>query len=1392
MKKVNFEPNERVDAPDANAIGDVAAEYIDTLGAMLSNINAAELTDDQRARAIAGYGAPTPEVLGDFTIATFAAETQPYSVQVTSVPACFVPSEYHGKMGRVAGQNVESPLLDLTAFSQLPAGSSFIIYGRIKDVAGQKENRARWRADLNPPREEIYLANTRRLPRFEAVATADELPVADGWFKIAKLTRTSATANNLTRFTFQHLYCAALSGLAGTKFNFTDGVDSLLVTSSVPVFGSGITQVSGATTISIAPAVSTLTMPITIADYAVHALATNKGLSLSSLLQTMHSTSASLSTRQTATKSFQTLELSADLKDQSNAESLNNVKSLPDLLSKLIKLVKSMQLGLPLRDDRTNTATATDGLGFWSLPTFSHATLGNISLRSLHRDIAVGFDKDAPCEELLPESAFKSGMAASMFMSRYAYRARNPLSTALSTARGVTFTGFVRQQARRLDPVYFGGVGQKGLVGSLARHGGLPVVGMSPASIPVVEALAGEPFDSSRNEGLHRHLNGNGVFLRKVDGSGAIFCWASAPIASASDTLAGGRRLSVSQLNMTDLPPSFNLTDGLARETSDTHALTLSQETLSKGVMYVAAGGLSFKDSEFWMFQDSANLGADSDTVTLSFDTGAGAATRQAPYAGNFIEIVLSDDRNADLPIVFDGCSFFRNANTSAPMIRVRRMSGAPVSNARLVFKDCLFVDFDLYNNQADVPSFRRAPADAARSSLVSFDSASVSMKVSFDGCAFSCNMNFIASSQESCSFGDTSTATYRSLYAAPNEDLALADGYNFSAQTRAHLASAELVELIPAGLTSELLDSEAVARLRASGGTWGLDSDNIFTFYEPADNSDYDAHPFDSQEGFLSHVGGDYGSIYTTGSNLLPLQVIKAEQGAANGGEPSAETLGRAAIEARSFVRHTSRDDDRSLLPLVGAGVDLDADDNPVVGGVKLHHGARSESIAKIMFDPSVQQRYAYPLRLPATLHNNRRTGSLSSLHSQLGISEKLAQGDLRAEHGLVVESTLLKGEEYNARGAKGIFKDVLFNGAGAGDNYADNGTKTMTANGILSDTTLGESDERSFVSASVVYMGSPNDSSTLPVGRHYFEAASRRTVTHLRVMNTLIYDPAMSDFGMSYYTQITTGAGHSFAGHAKSNFPTDSEQVRNKHGDMVYDAASTYTSNVLHTDVFGRSGSAPSFGFEGFDIDIKTSLFASLPASGDPSSRGVIALDPFGVLSEVGLGALEVGSKVGEMLRSALGGGLTDRDLAIKSPFMRLTNGNYATAPNLKIESFDTFNITASDVSFKTAFSAATGTMFSTIPKFTLVRLFNLPVWAIHCTHYGASGELVSEGFVKNSFTLQDVYDGNPIIKPAISSSDSLFNGGFYLNVDMSEVAFTRRSIGFEFALSVTLSGV
>ena len=201
MKKVNFEPNERVDAPDANAIGDVASEHVDRLGVSLVEQSNRHLDDEQRiAQPNIGSGANAPLVFGHFTVRTFSAETQPFSLLITEVPRLFFESEATGDLGALGGVNVESPLLDLSDFSNLNAGMSFFIYGRIKEVAGVKENRARWRADLNPPREEVYLANTRRLPYFDARASSSLLPSSEGWFKIAKVTRTDFTGSSLRCF----------------------------------------------------------------------------------------------------------------------------------------------------------------------------------------------------------------------------------------------------------------------------------------------------------------------------------------------------------------------------------------------------------------------------------------------------------------------------------------------------------------------------------------------------------------------------------------------------------------------------------------------------------------------------------------------------------------------------------------------------------------------------------------------------------------------------------------------------------------------------------------------------------------------------------------------------------------------------------------------------------------------------------------------------------------------------------------------------------------------------------------------------------------------------------------------------------------------------------------
>jgi hypothetical protein len=1449
MKKVNFEPNERVDAPDANAIGDVASEHVDRLGHVLINQVSRQLDDDQRtALPVAGTSTAPPLVFGHFTVRTYPAESQPYAILITEVPRLFFVSEATGELGALGGLNVEAPVIDLNDFSSLAAGEVFFIYGRIRQIAGVKENRARWRADLNPPREEVYLANTRRLPYFDARASSSALPVAEGWFKIARVTRTASSAQNLLAFSFAHIYTGAFSGAAGIRTDFSEALGgSLIEHSSVPVFGKGITQTISGNETLIAPSVTSLALPITALDLIAHsysrALATAQGAHSTAYLNALaQGTDESLALAAKEIKDLATKSLSDYLLINGGIDSDfdSSHSSLGAYINRLTALVKSMQLGVPLSPSATDDVEDV-AISAWNTPLFAHAELGNISLRSLHSAVSVGLHRDAPAEEYLYSAAAANGLDAHTFMARLVFRLKTDFQAALSAARTIRLTGFIRQPTRQLDQRYFGGaVGGKSST-TLPRFGGIAVRGKTPDQIPNIQMLASrlsaDESLNARDDAHHRNLLGEGAFIRKSSGTGACFAWTSSGYGSS---LAGrddnAYSLTVDSLNATD----FNLAyeRGFIDAVSDNTKIAFDplrhaacrQYAGEHGVLYIAAGGLTWSNSEFWMFRNPTARETDENTIVLETADDDGTSSFKVPYAGEFIEIVLPPGHAATKPVIFKDCSFFRNGSADyndalalAAMIRIRSADDEPVNQARVIFESCSFIDFEAINTQVAADKsigFQRSQAQASRPSFFRFDQAAEA-HVEFRSCLFAANVNLSKAQYSDCSFSENATVRYT----AHGQSIVMGLPEPLTIESR-HLGESiesENLKLIPTGAGLAQAGSPSadgtehlLTHIGSHAANHSSNSNN--TYYNELGRAEaFTAHPLGAPEAFYKATtivtGGYTRHAYTADQDSL--HVVKVEQ---QNTDTDLQTK-RAALQASGFVR-VSKDEDRSLIPLLGSSVEQDVSSvwDGVAGGVKqvgsvnLHHGIKSRSTSEMLRDPSGTYNYAAPYRLPATnVQNKRPNDNRVKARSQFYVR---TSHDLRDENGLVVENSLGIDDSMNRSGSRGVLRDPLFNGPMSGANYASNGD-LVTINNVQVPTFMHEADERSYVQASTVYLGTPSDESSLPSGRSYFDALSRRTATHMRLTHAIVYDPGMSKnsqsgdletTNFSYYVQAATGSGHTYAGNVQSHVNSDDDMRDEYHTHAIntFDPASTYTNHALHLDMYNNRDSATNanLSLHGESLDNQSSVIRALGGTLPAEFRGYLAIDPFGVARQDDNIAFVKGA-IGDMIRGALGDGTQEWSKFVRSPFKRASqNALPQEIPSLHSGIFDTLDISNSELRFRTGVDVNPMYLFDTVPVFKLVRFGHLPLYLIHCTHYSVDGKLVDQGFVRTSVSMDDWYDssGNfdSTTQASISWDDpsSLFKGGFCMNLDMSDAPFVSKnlanfSLGFEFTSRVSFIG-
>jgi len=163
-KKLNWSQNERVDVPDASALHDLA--------------------DDSRrgdARGVLSQASEGPVIIRGFTCRVNPAD----DTQILITPGVALMRELlpdgsveEGQLVNLEGQDDE--VLDLSGRLQ-PA--DYGIWVRFLYRAGETRNRAKWRPDLSPEREQVVLMETRQIAGISVQAATDS--PGEQWFQIA-------------------------------------------------------------------------------------------------------------------------------------------------------------------------------------------------------------------------------------------------------------------------------------------------------------------------------------------------------------------------------------------------------------------------------------------------------------------------------------------------------------------------------------------------------------------------------------------------------------------------------------------------------------------------------------------------------------------------------------------------------------------------------------------------------------------------------------------------------------------------------------------------------------------------------------------------------------------------------------------------------------------------------------------------------------------------------------------------------------------------------------------------------------------------------------------------------------------------------------------------------
>jgi hypothetical protein len=165
-KKTLWSSNERVDVPDATAIHDLADE-----------------TRRGDARGVLSQTSEGPAIIRGFTCRVNPAD----DTQILITPGVALMRELladgtveEGQLVNLEGEDDE--ILDL---SGRPTPSEFGIWVRFLYRAGETRNRARWRPDLSPEREQVVLMETRQIAGLSVRAETDS-PGGE-WFQIASV-----------------------------------------------------------------------------------------------------------------------------------------------------------------------------------------------------------------------------------------------------------------------------------------------------------------------------------------------------------------------------------------------------------------------------------------------------------------------------------------------------------------------------------------------------------------------------------------------------------------------------------------------------------------------------------------------------------------------------------------------------------------------------------------------------------------------------------------------------------------------------------------------------------------------------------------------------------------------------------------------------------------------------------------------------------------------------------------------------------------------------------------------------------------------------------------------------------------------------------------------------
>ena len=1184
MKKVNFEAGERVDAPDANALSEVVHEELNRLMSLIlleSGLKNNSSSDSYQANAVNVDGL-IPVSLGEhIPVRTFLSTEQAYAIQVGPMPSSSL------KGGVITGDATEEPLVDLSHLADEVAGTVNWLCARVIFKAGKKENRARWRSDLNPPREEVYRANTRKVPVFDArmFSTATLPTPEDGWFKIAKVTRTTSSDNDLRRFRFEDQRLLLLEGGFPSQYDVanstgSDAFYSETADPSVGIYGDGITQNIQNSAVRIAYSVDsrkTVILPSAVDETAKQAYSALFALFESSARSGYYDSPEIMRSAVVA--------LSKLKSNVAGAEVVDSVDSLGDFVREVARLISEVRFGsdnipsLASRGTYASEKPLSNRALSWRR---GSSVSGNNSLATANAQAILSATIDSASNEALPEALFNHdvGLSSLLFMATCIIRPLYNENQFLRHSQSAKFVGFARSGHTSMTDNFFGGGKFSKEESNYRKNGGLLVRGghinetQGAEIIPCIENIIGTAQRGDLPDGNFSNyvIDGNGAVVRKHS-SGVVFPWVSASAERSNVSLT------VENLNFTDLSSFFSVEQFIEDNPLATrleYTTADGQFNLDGGMIHIAEGGLTFNGCTFITFHGGDGSYSDSGDVRardLHSDMIRSKSTTLTDY---FLNIAISQGAFSEV-VRFSDCTFLRQsrrADNNTPqgaMIRTNIGDGGVESaDSAVVFDGCTFADFDFDPNSREI---RYITDNPTTSPMIKLEGAS--NRVSFVDCSFNSGTGadnvLMRSSMTNCRFSNSNRpiASTRSVHSSPTGIalylLPLADGAvliendaendlgsSFSSVGTSHSVTSlsERMSLIPRGDSAQADGPHfAIAEAFTVGPKDTLsDGEQFSEFSTHAELPDYTRkHHALSNLPMFSKVTFN-GTQRRFNALFDDLHLIRFRRGsnsdfALSANDAENTDSNKAILSARSFLKESGTlTHTPTLIDEVSSYGSSLAENRSIY----LSHVDMSQTMKDLItIHDTDAPRIVSEARAPSTLKGNVKSPTFG-----FDIPDVYDASIQRAKRGWLSErpdepsSKNVPSNPPNFEALTGL--PVAYNNGVAIPTPFEYQINTQQNNNSLA----VDSFEGSVFQSSAVLLGTPSDQADCGE-RLSFDGVNRRTVTHLRVSGAITFshgsgaDLFFARFalgsGDTYFSGMRFGIAHRVGSRYGSPFQSD-----------------------------------------------------------------------------------------------------------------------------------------------------------------------------------------------------------------------------------------------------------